>query len=310
MINKKIVVLMGGPSKEADVSRRTGAAIVKALQSRGYDAVPLELVPAQVVDDIKKLNGQIVFNAVHGLYGEDGALQGLLEMAGIPYTGSGLMTNAIGMNKKVSKDIFMGAKIPTARSSHYDSMHMSKADIGEAIHNDFAFPCVLKAPTQGSSIGVVIVHDWSELDEAIVEVLKFGHIVMVEDYLDGKEFTVSVLNGKALPVIQINPHSGVYDYQSKYTKGSTDYLVPAPISEELKAELQAVAEKVYVTLQCAGLVRVDFMSNKNDEIFVLEINTVPGMTETSLAPKAAASMGMDFPALCEAILATAGMNKL
>ena len=288
MKDKKIIVLMGGPSKEAEVSRRTGAAIAEALESKGYNAQTLELNPRTVLKDIEDLGGEVVFNAIHGRYGEDGALQGLLEMAEIPYTGSGIMAHAVGMNKKVSKDVFKGANIPTAASESFTGNLES---------------------AEGSSIGVTIVRDEAQLEEAVTEALKYDPILVVEQFLDGREFTVSVLDGKALSVIEIRPHSGEYDYKSKYTVGATEYLVPAPISAEMTAEMQRIGELVYREVQGSGVIRVDVMTDHADNMYVLEYNTVPGMTATSLVPKAAKEMGIDFPTLCERILLTASIGK-
>ncbi|MCF0155255.1 MAG: D-alanine--D-alanine ligase [Veillonella sp.] len=309
MTNKHIIVLMGGPSKEAEVSRRTGNAIAEALAGKGYKVTALELNPATVLEDIKQLGGEIVFNAIHGKYGEDGALQGVLEMAGIPYTGSGVMTQAVGMNKNISKAVFKGANVPTARSESYNGNVQSAEEIEAHILAHFSFPVVVKAATQGSSIGVTIAKDGEQLKAALADSLQYDPILVVEEYLDGREFTVSLLNGKALPVIEIRPHSGEYDYASKYTSGATDYLVPAPISPELTARMQEIGEQVYKLVQASGVIRVDIMTNAKDECFVLEYNTIPGMTATSLVPKAAKEAGMDFPELCETILQSAGLNK-
>ena len=309
MTNKHIIVLMGGPSKEAEVSRRTGNAIAEALAGKGYKVTALELNPATVLEDIKQLGGEIVFNAIHGKYGEDGALQGVLEMAGIPYTGSGVMTQAVGMNKNRSKAVFKGANVPTARSESYNGNVQSAEEIEAHILAHFSFPVVVKAATQGSSIGVTIAKDGEQLKAALADSLQYDTILVVEEYLDGREFTVSLLNGKALPVIEIRPHSGEYDYASKYTSGATDYLVPAPISPELTARMQEIGEQVYKLVQASGVIRVDIMTNAKDECFVLEYNTIPGMTATSLVPKAAKEAGMDFPELCETILQSAGLNK-
>ena len=309
MTNKHIIVLMGGPSKEAEVSRRTGNAIAEALAGKGYKVTALELNPATVLEDIKQLGGEIVFNDIHGKYGEDGALQGVLEMAGIPYTGSGVMTQAVGMNKNISKAVFKGANVPTARSESYNGNVQSAEEIEAHILAHFSFPVVVKAATQGSSIGVTIAKDGEQLKAALADSLQYDPILVVEEYLDGREFTVSLLNGKALPVIEIRPHSGEYDYASKYTSGATDYLVPAPISPELTARMQEIGEQVYKLVQASGVIRVDIMTNAKDECFVLEYNTIPGMTATSLVPKAAKEAGMDFPELCETILQSAGLNK-
>lgn len=309
MKDRKIIVLMGGPSKEAEVSRRTGAAIAEALESKGYNAQTLELNPRTVLKDIESLGGEIVFNAIHGRYGEDGALQGLLEMAEIPYTGSGIMAHAVGMNKKVSKDVFKGANIPTATSESFNgNLESAEAIIGH-IRKQFTIPVVVKSATQGSSIGVTIVRDEAQLEAAVTEALKYDPILVVEQFLDGREFTVSVLDGKALSVIEIRSHSGEYDYTSKYTVGATEYLVPAPISEEMTAEMQRIGELVYREVQGSGVIRVDIMTDHADNMYVLEYNTVPGMTATSLVPKAAKEMGIDFPTLCEKILLTASIGK-
>lgn len=309
MKDKHIIVLMGGPSAEAEVSRRTGAAIAGALITKGYHVSTLELNPRTVLQDIENLKGDVVFNAIHGRYGEDGALQGLLEMAEIPYTGSGIMAHSVGMNKKVSKDVFKGAQIPTAESVSYNGNLQSKEDIIKDIEAKFSLPVVLKPATQGSSIGVTIVKEQGQLAKAVTEALTYDPILVVEQYLNGREFTVSVLDGKALAIIEIRPHSGEYDYTSKYTAGATDYLVPAPISDTMTKEMQAIGELVYREVQASGAIRVDVMTDDEDNMYVLEYNTIPGMTATSLVPKAAREVGIDFSELCEKILLTAGYGK-
>lgn len=309
MKDKHIIVLMGGPSAEAEVSRRTGAAIAEALISKGYHVSTLELNPRTVLQDIENLKGDVVFNAIHGRYGEDGALQGALEMAEIPYTGSGIMAHSVGMNKKVSKDVFKGAHIPTAESISYNGNLQSKEDIIKDIESKFSLPVVLKPATQGSSIGVTIVKEQDQLAKAVTDALTYDPILVVEQFLNGREFTVSVLDGKALAIIEIRPHSGEYDYVSKYTAGATDYLVPAPISADMTKEMQAIGELVYREVQASGAIRVDVMTDDKDNMYVLEYNTIPGMTATSLVPKAAKEVGIDFPELCEKILLTAGYGK-
>ena len=309
MKDKHIIVLMGGPSAEAEVSRRTGAAIAEALITKGYHVSTLELNPRTVLQDIENLKGDVVFNAIHGRYGEDGALQGLLEMAEIPYTGSGIMAHSVGMNKKVSKDVFKGAQIPTAEAVSYNGNLQSKEDIIKDIEAKFSLPVVLKPATQGSSIGVTIVKEQGQLAKAVTEALTYDPILVVEQYLNGREFTVSVLDGKALAIIEIRPHSGEYDYTSKYTAGATDYLVPAPTSDTMTKEMQAIGELVYREVQASGAIRVDVMTDDKDNMYVLEYNTIPGMTATSLVPKAAREVGIDFPELCEKILLTAGYGK-
>lgn len=307
--NTKVIVLVGGPSKEAEVSRRTGNAICNALIQKNYNAVLLELNPVTVLADIRALKGEVVFNALHGKFGEDGALQGVLEMAGIPYTGSGITSCAVSMNKKLSKEVFVGAEIPTAKSIAYDLVKQDKSEVLADIQSNFKGPVVLKAATQGSSLGVAIVKEDNQLKAALDEVSEFDHLIIAEQYLSGQEYTVGLLAGKAMPVIMIVPHSGAYDYTSKYTVGATDYLCPAPISAELTLKIQEISERVYQVLQCEGVARVDLMTDGQGNLFVLELNSMPGMTETSLVPKAAKAMGLPFPELCESMLLAARINK-
>ena len=205
--------------------------------------------------------------------------------------------------------MFKGAHIPTAESISYNGNLQSKEDIIKDIESKFSLPVVLKPATQGSSIGVTIVKEQEQLAKAVIDALTYDPILVVEQFLNGREFTVSVLDGKALAVIEIRPHSGEYDYASKYTAGATDYLVPAPISADMTKEMQAIGELVYREVQASGVIRVDVMTDDKDNIYVLEYNSVPGMTATSLVPKAAKEVGLDFPELCEKILLTAGYGK-
>ena len=230
-------------------------------------------------------------------------------MLGIPYTGSGPLASALTMDKVISKRLFVQSDLPTAPFSIYrqeEEMEMIVADILER----FTLPVVIKAANQGSTIGVSVIHEASEVARAVQDAFKYDPWIVVEEYLFGDEFTASVLNGESLPVIQIVPHSGVYDYASKYTAGATDYLVPAPIDNSLQVQLQELAQQTYRLMNCEGVARVDFMTDEKGNPFILEVNTVPGMTVTSLVPKAANAVGMDFLTLCEAILSTAGCQKL
>ncbi len=230
-------------------------------------------------------------------------------MLGIPYTGSGPLASALTMDKVISKRLLVQAGLPTAPFSIYrqeEEMEMIVEDVLER----FTLPVVIKAANQGSTIGVSVIHEASEVARAVQDAFKYDPWILVEGYLAGDEFTASVLSGEALPVIQIVPHSGVYDYASKYTAGATDYLVPAPIDDRLKEQLQELARQTYRLMNCEGVARVDFMTDDKGNPFILEVNTVPGMTVTSLVPKAAGAVGMDFLALCEAILSTAGCKKL
>lgn len=305
----KILVVLGGPSTEAEVSRRTGGAIAEALLAAGYNVETLEFIPEQFVHDLERIRPVVVFNALHGKYGEDGTIQSLLEMLHIPYTGSGPLASAITMDKVVSKRLFLQAGLPTAVAEMYWNTDAREGML-EDITKKFGFPVVIKAANQGSTIGVTIAHNKVELVAAVEEAFRYDAWLLAEAFLAGGEFTVSVLNGKALPVIKIVPHSGMYDYQSKYTSGATDYLVPAPIDAELTQKMQEISQAACRIMGTVGAARVDMMTDRDGNPFILEINTVPGMTSTSLVPKAAQAVGITFTELCEAILSTAATGKL
>ena len=311
MITKdsKVVVLMGGPSTEAAVSRNTGKAIAEALSSLGYKVISMEYDPCHVVENLKAVNAEAVFIALHGKFGEDGTIQSVLELAGIPYTGSGVTSSAITMDKIMSSYLFKQAGIPMAHSKPY-YLKDGIVYIMNDIKKEFGLPVVLKPACEGSTIGIEIVKENENLQAALERVFKVEPRILAEAYLEGDEFTVSVLDGISLPVIQICPHSGQYDYHSKYTKGATDYIVPAPVSEELTAQMKIMAERGYRIAECKGAVRFDFKTDKKGRPFILEANSIPGMTSTSLVPKAAAAAGISFPALCEKILLEAGLGKV
>lgn len=312
MINKNdvVAVIMGGPSSEAEISRVTGGAIAEALLEKGYNVKSLELNPVTVVEDLKACNVKVVFNAVHGMYGEDGRLQSILEAVNIPYTGSRVMPSAIAMDKAATKRFLLTEKISTP-----DCLIFNKkinADFGEikkVILEKFTLPVVIKAASQGSSIGVEIVKEQERIEAALEEVSAYSENILVEEYIQGKELTVAVMEAdneiKPLPVIMIAPHSGAYDFHSKYTKGATDYLVPAPLDEETTEKVQALAVATYKVLGLSGVARIDIMLGSDNQGYVLEANTVPGMTATSLVPKAAKAVGISFADLCEMILLSA-----
>lgn len=304
----RIAVVVGGPSTEAAVSRRTGAAIAAALQGKGYHLDILELEPRQLAQQLKELQIDVVFNALHGKYGEDGVLQGLCEMLEIPYTGSGVMASAVGMNKVMSKCAFVGAGIPTAPFAYYFSTQ-SIQSIQQDVVQHFSFPVVVKSAGQGSSIGTVIVRRAEDLRAALEEAFSYNESIVVESFIDGDEFTVAVMGKVIFPVIQIVSETGRYDYYSKYTPGIAKHLCPAPISEEKTKEMQELAYRVFQICHARGVARVDMMMDRKGQPFVLEINTVPGMTETSLVPDAARAMGVSFEDLCEQILQEASFGK-
>jgi len=308
MIKGKIVVVMGGTSTEAEISRLTGKAILDALKSEGLDAEGMELDPQHFAENIRKSGCAIVFNALHGKFGEDGALQGTLDMLGIPYTGSGVLAAAVTMDKAAAKRVFVAENISTPRSHTY--FRAESKSIAEKVKAEFNLPVVVKAPSQGSSIGVYIVEQAAELEKSIAAALEYNDEVLVEEFIKGRELTVAVWgNGyeaEAFPIIEITTVSGRYDYESKYTKGASTHIVPAEIPEEKTKEIQALAVKTFKACGCKGVARVDMMLSEENVPYVIEVNSVPGMTATSLVPDAGRAMGIEFPKLCRKMLQLAG----
>lgn len=311
-MNDKIVVVMGGTSSEAEVSRRTGTAIYNALIEKGYNAVKMELNPPTFADDIQKENPAIVFNALHGKFGEDGLLQGTLDMLNIPYTGSGVLAAALTMDKGMTKRVLVSENIRTPRGKIYYRFQ-NKPALSEKILKEFSLPVVIKATDQGSSIGVYIVDKAEDVENAVNECFKLSNTVLIEEFIDGKELTVALWGNDekvdAFPIIEITTLSGKYDYESKYTKGASSHIIPARISEVVANEVVRLAKKTFNVTGCAGVARVDFMLSKDNLPYVIEVNSVPGMTETSLVPDAARAMGVEFGELCEKILEMSGFKK-
>lgn len=310
--DRPIVVVMGGSSTEAEVSRRSGTAILESLRSKDYPVIGMELVPTTFAEEIRKLNPAIVFNALHGKYGEDGILQGTLDMLGIPYTGSGVRAAALTMDKLTAKRIFRAEGIRTPR---FLCLHAGERDTRmiERVRAEFDLPVVVKAPEQGSSIGVYIVTREEDLQSAIDEAFSYGSEVLIEEFIRGRELTVVVWgtpsDAQALPVIEITTTSGRYDYASKYTPGASAHIVPAEISEDCTAAVQDLAVRAFTACGCAGVARLDVMLSEAGEAYAIEVNAVPGMTETSLVPDAARAVGIEFPELCEKIIAMAGYRR-
>ena len=309
MEQDKIVVIMGGTSTEAEVSRRTGKAILEALRSKGYPAEGMELAPKTFASDIQKTGCRIVFNALHGKYGEDGLVQGTLDMLEIPYTGSGVLAAAVTMDKAASKRVFQAEGISTPRFRTYRSYEMKRGLTAE-IEGEFSYPVVVKAASQGSSIGVYIVEERGALERALQDAFRYNDEVLVEEFIRGRELTVAVWGNaetkEAFPIIEITTTSGRYDYASKYTKGASAHIVPAPLSEAKTREIQDLAVKAFTACGCCGVARVDMMLSEDETPYVIEVNSVPGMTETSLVPDAGRAMGIEFPELCERVLEMAG----
>lgn len=309
--NQVVAVVMGGPSAEREVSLNTGAAIANALREYGYtNVVEIDLDPRNFGKQLAESKAEVVFNAVHGLYGEDGRLQTLLEIREMPYTGSGMIASVSCMDKVITKRMLRDAGISTPACL---IVNKKESGIKEKIMQRFSLPVVIKPASQGSSIGVEIVKEENQLDEALANAFKYSRDILVEEFIGGKELTVSMMqkDGEvvALPVIHIAPHSGMYDYHSKYTKGATEYICPADLDEETTQKVQEISKQAYEVLGCSGVARADVMLDEEGNGYVLEINTVPGMTATSLVPKAAAAAGISFPELCNIILQSASVNN-
>lgn len=300
---KRIGVLMGGLSAEREVSLKTGQAALQALKRLGYDAVEVDS-GHDLAAELVKLDIDIAFIALHGRFGEDGRVQGQLEMISIPYTGSGVMSSAIAIDKIMTKKLLLYHELPTPGFDFLNPGDSVEALLDRCRH----FPLVAKPAREGSTLGITVAKDRLELKQGIEAALQLDGRILVEDFIDGQELTVSVLNGEALPVIQIVPKSGFYDYDAKYVSGDTEYLVPAPIDRVSYELLQQAAVKAYSVLGCRGAARVDFLMRER-EFYCLEVNTVPGMTETSLLPKAACVAGIDFDSLVEIMLLDAGLDK-
>lgn len=303
LLAKRIGVLMGGLSAEREVSLKTGQAVLEALQKAGYLAIAVD-VGHDIAERLKKEKIEVAFVALHGRFGEDGRVQGLLEMLRIPYTGSGVMTSSVAIDKVMTKQLLLYHELPTPG---YDFIRPgdSATSLLERCHH---LPLIVKPSREGSTIGITIARSLEALQQGIEKAAQLDGTVLVEDFIDGDELTVSVLNGEALPIIQIVPKSGFYDYQAKYLSGDTDYLLPAPIDAISYRQVQQAAVKAYQVLGCRGAARVDFMFRER-EFYCIEVNTIPGMTETSLLPKAAKQAGIDFVKLVETMLLDVGLDK-
>jgi D-alanine-D-alanine ligase len=325
----KIAVLLGGTTAEREVSLASGLAVAKALREKGHTVLAIdtargfiprdrerELLPDGVhsappedldstlspsdIPDIPELrDADLAFLALHGGIGEDGRLQALLELSGIPYTGSGPLGSGIAMDKDVSKRLLRDAEIPTLpwRVARAPELSYDRDTIEEVV----GFPCIVKPSRQGSSVGIIVVSTLEELHDAVREAAEFDTEVMIERYVRGRELTISIVGDEPLPPIEIRPKKGIYDYEAKYTAGMTEYLCPAPIEGELTAQAQLYAFRAFRVLKLSGYARIDFILAQ-DKLYCLEANTLPGMTATSLLPKAAAAVGLSFPDLCERIV--------
>src|SRR6478609_11082267 len=305
---RKVAVIMGGTSSERQVSLASGEAVLSALSAQGVDARAIVLGPGD--DALSMLAGaemDAAFLALHGKLGEDGCVQGLLELLGIPYTGSSVLSSALAMDKLKSKELFRLHNVPTPPYYVFDE-HSTAQDIAE-VHGSFGFPVIVKPRREGSSIGVSRANDLAELCEAVELALAFDSSVLVERFVEAREVAVGILDGRVLGAIEIAPKGGIYDFAAKYTPGMTDYYMPARLPAARYRNVLNLAERAAEALDTSGAVRVDLLVTEGQNEYVLEVNTLPGMTPTSLLPKIANAAGYDFAGLCEAILASARLDS-
>ena len=296
--------MMGGLSREREISLKTGKAILKALTEKGYMVTPID-VGDDIAEKLVKEKIEYAFLALHGRFGEDGTIQGMLELMRIPYTGSGVLASALAMHKIMSKKFFLCEKIPTPRFEIFQRDEINK-DHPKKI--SLPLPIVVKPAREGSTIGISIVRKDEELGPALKKAGEYDEEILVEEFMKGREITVGILENIPLPVIEIVPKSGFYDYHSKYTKGETQYILPARIPREKYLYAQNIGLRAFQELGCSSLGRVDLMTDEDENPFVIDVNTMPGMTETSLLPKAASYAGIPFEDLVERILLGASLK--
>jgi len=294
---KRVAVVMGGLSAEREVSLNTGAGVLAALQEKGWDVVAIDWAAGTSLARLLEASGaHVVWNALHGTYGEDGAVQGMCACLQVACTGSGILASALAMDKVMSKRIFESNGLATPRWRIVTD--------GDTLA-DWPLPCVVKPADEGSSVGVSIVEQPAEIAPAIALARQYHGPVIVEDYIAGTEVFVGILNGRVLGSVEVRPATKFYDYEAKYKRTDTKYLIPPELPTDVLARVEALGLATYKALDCSGHARVDLRIDTGGRPFALEVNTLPGMTKTSLLPKIAKAAGMDYPALCEAILASA-----
>lgn len=308
----RVAVLYGGVSAEREVSLRSGQGVLAALQAQGVDAIGFD-PSARPLHELRDEGVERVFIALHGRYGEDGTVQGALEVLGIPYTGSGVMASAVAMDKTLSKRIWLSHDLPTPRYEQLDAQTLQDPVALMQRVAPLGYPLIIKPPHEGSTIGVTKVLDASGVIEACRLALQFDEVVLAEEFIEGPELTVTILGSgaqaQALPIVEIRAPAGNYDFENKYNTDVVQYLCPAPLSSELTGQIQHIALAAFRTLGCAGWARVDVMlQRQSGRPYLLEINTSPGMTDHSLVPMAARAAGMSYGQLCQAIAQTAALK--
>ena len=286
-------VLLGGMSPERPISLKSGHAVSKALLSRGWKVVEIDVGP-DLPEQLRRHGITHAWLALHGIIGEDGCVQGLCEVMRVPYTGSNVRGSAIAMDKVATKRMLRGLGIPMAADRVWRR--------GDAFPEDMQFPVMVKTPEGGSTLGIRKCHDSAELEAGLLYCMEFAPEVLLEQFVEGYEITVAVLDGTPLPVVKIEPVNEFFDFEAKYTKGKTRYIAPAPIPDAVATQAQAHAASAYRELGLSGVARADFIVDGAGVAWFLEINTLPGMTETSLSPMAAGVLGMSFEDLVERLL--------
>jgi D-alanine-D-alanine ligase len=337
----KILLLAGGDSSEREISLATSRAVFKSLQRQGHDVLAVDpatgtslldhsgrfietesessseptvsgsaTVDPTVVKDLMHSPDtrdiEVVFIGLHGAGGENGSVQNVLDLAGIKYTGSNMTASAVAMNKAIAKRLMTSEGIPTPGWALYHA-HGGRVDdsITEAVSREFHFPVIVKPNDSGSTVGLTRVDKVVDLPEALRRAADESPDILIENYIPGRELTVAVLDGESLPVVEIKPKNGLYDYEAKYTTGKTKYIAPAEVDANLAAALQAAAAKLFGIIGASGLARVDFLLDSRGDYYCLELNTLPGMTDLSLAPMAAKCVGIDFDQLVDRVIKSA-----
>ncbi|MCD6133040.1 MAG: D-alanine--D-alanine ligase [Deltaproteobacteria bacterium] len=287
----KIAVVCGGKTNEREVSLRTGEAVYNALSKRGYEVCKIDCAE-RCLEKIMESKADMVFIALHGGDGENGTLQAALDMLSIPYTGSGKKASMLAMDKFLTKILLSYYNIPMPKFTLVENKNYSWNH----------FPAVVKPREEGSSVDVCFVYNEKELHQTVDKLLNRHDSLLIEEAISGRELTVSILRGEVLPIIEIKPHHGFYNYHNKYTVGSTQYIIPAVLPEVVEKLCENIALKIYNILNCRGMARIDMILSKGNIPYILEVNTIPGMTETSLLPKAASAKGYSFEDMAQAIL--------
>ncbi len=298
----RVGVLMGGPSSEREISLKSGKAVFSALEEAGVKAVAIDITTDNPQDNISLLNKynlDCVFIALHGRFGEDGTIQSILEQMYLPFTASGVKASKLAMDKIGSLGIFSQGGLYVPRSQFLGQLAYQKEKV---FISQFGFPLVVKPANHGSSIGLSLLENERQLPAAIELAFKFDEHIIMQEYIAGRELTVGILDETALPVIEIIPHNKFFDFASKYQDSLTEYIVPAILDQRMALDIQQAALRAHKLLGCYGCSRVDFILTKEGRPYILEVNTIPGMTSTSLLPKAAKILGIDFKQLCLKLL--------